>query len=103
LLTQIETTPAVSLFFGDEIGLVFLRMPLPIHETAYAEFFLEIRDIIVRIGSKRYCIATAASTYKGDGTKKKEGDSGLLPKPPRWAANHFPTLVIEAGNTETYA
>jgi hypothetical protein len=29
--------------------------------------------------------------------KKKEGDTGLLPNPPRWAATHFPTLVIEAG------
>ena len=83
--------------------LCFSECPLPIHETAYAELFLEIRDIVVRMDLKGYCIAIAASTYKGDGTKKKEGDSGLLPRTPRWAANNFPTLVIEAGNTETYA
>jgi len=46
--------------------------------------------------------ATGSTTYKRTGTKQKQGDSGLRPDPPRWAGNHYPTLVIEAGNTESF-
>ena len=43
---------------------------------------------------------TGKITYDA-GTKQKQGDSGIRPDPPRWAGNHYPTLVIEAGNSES--
>ncbi|KAK5657547.1 hypothetical protein OQA88_3120 [Cercophora sp. LCS_1] len=46
-------------------------------------------------------VATGSSEYKGTGTKKKEGDSGLKPNPPRSSGNQFPALVIEAGNSQS--
>jgi len=45
--------------------------------------------------------ATGSSTYNGAGYKKKEGDSGIRPDPPRSAGDYFPILVIEAGNSES--
>ncbi|KAK3364022.1 hypothetical protein B0T25DRAFT_529018 [Lasiosphaeria hispida] len=42
-----------------------------------------------------------SSTYKGIGTQQKGGDSGIRPDPPRSAGNQFPTLVIEAGDSES--
>jgi len=93
--------PGHITFFGDEIGLVFFRMTRPIHETAHLRLFLKINNIIVQIGLEGKFVATGSSEYKGTGTKKKEGDSGLLPRPPRWAGNHYPTLIIEAGNSES--
>jgi hypothetical protein len=93
--------PGRITFFGDEIGLLFFRMTGPVHECAHAELFKEIQDIISRMNLKRYYTAAAASRYKGNGTKEKEGDSGIRPDPPRWAGNHYPTLVIEAGDSES--
>jgi hypothetical protein len=50
---------------------------------------------------KKKLVATGTATFKGPGTKKKQGDSGIRPRPPRSAGNQFPTLVIEAGNSES--
>jgi len=76
-------------------------MPGPVHETAHLELFLEIQNIIVRMGLKRNCRSTGSAEFKDTGTKNKQGDSGLRPNPPRSAGNRFPTLVIEAGDSES--
>lgn len=94
--------PGRITFFGDEIGLVFFRIPQPIHETAHLHLFLKIFSVLDRMGLLGKFFATGSTTFKGTGTKQKQGDSGLRPDPPRWAGNHYPTLVIEAGNTESF-
>jgi len=59
-------------------------------------------DLIVGMGLKYAVEATGLSIYKGDDDgKKKEGDSGIRPDLPRLAGDHFPVLVIEAGNSES--
>ncbi|KAK5657199.1 hypothetical protein OQA88_3257 [Cercophora sp. LCS_1] len=93
--------PGRITFFGDEIGLVFFRVLKPTHETAHLLLFRKIEHMIFQMGLADNYIPTGSAEYKGTGTKKKQGDSGLLPRPPRWAANHYPTLVIEAGNSES--
>jgi hypothetical protein len=93
--------PGRITFFGDEIGLVFFRMPQPVHETAHLHLFRKIGSILDQMGLFNKFLATGPSTYKGLGTKQKQGDSGIRPRPPRRSGKHFPTLVIEAGNTES--
>ncbi|KAK5656567.1 hypothetical protein OQA88_4546 [Cercophora sp. LCS_1] len=101
-LDALDGHPGRITFFGDEIGLVFFRMLLPIHETAHLLLYREIFSILCQMGLKDNMIPTGAATFKDPGTKKKQGDSGFRPRPPRWAGNHFPTLVIEAGNSESH-
>ena len=61
-----------------------------------------IGDLIIGISLKHAVEATGSLIYKGDDNgKKKEGDSGIRPDPPRSAGDHFPVLVIEAGNSES--
>ena len=74
---------------------------MPVYEAAHLLLFHEIRDLIVQMGLKHAIQATGSSMYIGTGSKKKEGDSGIRPDPPRWAGDHFPTLVIEAGSSES--
>ncbi|KAK3364020.1 hypothetical protein B0T25DRAFT_529010 [Lasiosphaeria hispida] len=93
--------PGRITFFGDEIGLVFFKMLQAVHEDAHHRLFLEIRDILVLMGLGNNCVSVGSATYKGIGTQQKEGDSGIRPDPPRSAGNQFPTLVIEAGNSES--
>src|SRR3569833_1491062 len=90
-------------FFGEEkAGLLFLRMPEPVHHVAHSHLFLRLWEWVIRMGLRKNAYAVGASTYKGIiGTQIKEGDSGFRPDPPRDCGNHFPTLVIEAGNSES--
>jgi hypothetical protein len=102
-LDALDEYPGRITFFGDEIGLVFFRIPLPIHETAHLLLYSETFSILSQMGLKDNIIPTGAATFKDPpGTKKKQGDSGFRPRPPRWAGNHFPTLVIEAGNSDSH-
>jgi len=93
--------PGRITFFGNESGLLYFRMPLPLHEMAHLYLYDEIRHLINRMGLRYAIRPTGSSTYKGIGSKKKEGDGGIRPDPPRWAGDHFPTLVMEAGNSES--
>lgn len=93
--------PGRITFFGDEIGLVFFRLVQPVHETAHLWFFKEMEHLIFQMDLKDNYIPTGSARYKGIGTRQKEGDSGIRPDPPRWAGNQLPTLVIEAGNSES--
>ncbi|KAK3352618.1 hypothetical protein B0T25DRAFT_440965, partial [Lasiosphaeria hispida] len=88
--------------FGNESGLLFSRIPLLIHESAHLFLFADIREWVSQMGLTRNAPSTGSSRYKGIGIRSKEGDSGILPRPPRWAKNHLPTLVIEAGNSELF-
>lgn len=91
-------------FFGEEdAGLLFLRMVKPVYEVAHLSLFLHIWRLTLEMGLKRNCYAVGTSTYKGIGTRSKQGDSGLRPDPPRDFGNDFPTLVTEAGNSESLA
>ena len=88
-------------FFGEEnAGLLFLRMPEPVHEIAHSHLFLRLWKWVIQMGLEDNAYAVGASTYKGIGTRTKEGDNGLRPDPPRNCGNHFPTLAIEVGNGE---
>ena len=68
----------------------------------HLHLFLKIFSVLDRMGLLGKFFATGSTTYKRTGTKQKQGDSGLRLDPPRWAGNHYPTLVIEAGNTESF-
>jgi len=76
-------------------------MPLPVYEMAHLYLYDEIRHLIDRMGLRNAVRPTGSSTYKGTGSKMKEGDGGIRPDPPRWAGDHFPTLVIETGSSES--
>jgi len=93
--------PGRITFFGDESGLLFFRMPRPVHETAHLFLFNKILFWIFQIDLTDHFVSVGSSTYNGIGTRRKEGDSGLRPDPPRWAEDDFPTLVIEAGNWQS--
>jgi len=93
--------PGRITFFGDEVGLVFFRILGPVHETAHLLVFDEIRVIIFQMGLQRKSIPTGSAEFKGTGMKNKQGDSGLRPDPPRSAGIQYPTLVIEAGDSES--
>jgi len=77
-------------------------MPRPIHEIAHNWLFLEIWEWVVKLGLKEDCQPVGASTYEATGNRKKEGDSGIRPDPPRKYGNSFPTLAIETGNSQSY-
>ncbi|KAK5656650.1 hypothetical protein OQA88_4630 [Cercophora sp. LCS_1] len=96
-----ENYPGRITFFGDEVGLLFFRIRLPIHEIAHLHLFMTVSHLLLQMGLGGQFVATGATTFKGPGTKKKQGDSGIRPDPPRWAGNQFPTVVIEAGNSES--
>ena len=74
-------------------------MTKPVYEDAHLQLFLKIFSLLDRLFDK--FVATGPAEYKGIGTKKKRGDSGIRPKPPRRSGKHYPTLVIEAGNSES--
>ncbi|KAK3364028.1 hypothetical protein B0T25DRAFT_597734 [Lasiosphaeria hispida] len=93
--------PGRITFFGDEIGLVFFKMIQPVHEFAHLCLFLNIHELLFMMGLSEKYVPVGSSTYKGIGTRQKEGDSGIRPNPPRSAGNQFPTLAIEAGNSES--
>ncbi|KAK3363899.1 hypothetical protein B0T25DRAFT_576363 [Lasiosphaeria hispida] len=93
--------PGRITFFGDEAGLVFFKLVQAVHECAHLCLSLNIHDILVMMGLRNKYVPVGSSTYKGIGTRQKEGDSGLRPDPPRSAGNQFPTLIIEAGNSES--
>src|SRR3569833_98771 len=106
-LEKDEGRPWRITFFGEETaGLLFLRMPKPVHEIAHSHLFLRLWERVVQIGLRDDAHAIGASKYKGISTQGistriKEGDSGLRPDPPRNCGDHFPTLAIEVGNSES--
>jgi len=94
--------PGRITFFGNESGLLFFRMALPVHEVAHILLYDEVRDLVSQMGLRKIIVPVGSANYKGIGTRGKQGDSGIRPDPPRWAGNHFPSLVIEAGNSESF-
>jgi hypothetical protein len=72
--------PGRITFFGDEVGLVFFRMPGPVHETAHLELFLEIQNIIVRMGlnATAELLAQQSSKLPARKISKETAVSGLI-------------------------
>lgn len=93
--------PGRITFFGDEVGLLFFRMPYAIHDIAHLELMHYVGRSIDQMGLWDSCCSLGAAEYDGLGRCKKEGDGAIRPHPPRQCYNEFPTLVIEAGNSET--
>lgn len=94
--------PGRLTFFGEkQAGLLFLRMVTLVHEQAHLSLFLRcFWSKVFRMGLEDACVAVGATRYHNNDARK-EGDSGIKPDPPRCHANHFPSLVIEAGNSES--
>lgn len=90
-------------FFGDESGLLFVRMLLPVHQAAH-RFCLStmITRWVVRMGLWRQMICSGSETYRGTNSSgiKREAEDSIRPVP-RYAFDQFPTLVIASGSNES--
>ncbi|KAL7622785.1 hypothetical protein AAE478_006464 [Parahypoxylon ruwenzoriense] len=92
-----------------ETGILFITIPTQLH----AQLHLQLYDLyfvqLVHIGLTRSWISIGSTTFRsqghpgGDGDGGKDGgesDSPGRPKPGRTGINDWPTLVIEAGDSE---
>ncbi|KAK0724380.1 hypothetical protein B0H67DRAFT_680003 [Lasiosphaeris hirsuta] len=94
--------PGRITFFGNDSGLLFFRIPLPVHETTHLFLFNNmILDSVFQMRLKGQVRSLGSSDY-GMGTKKKQGDSGIRPNPPRNASNDFPPWSSKLQNPFRY-
>lgn len=94
----------VRFLFDKDAELVIVTIPTLSHETMHAQLMAAIHQEIVGMHLHREWALLAATTYlsaSGSGSSG-EGDSSGLPKS-RAGTSTWPTLVIEAGYSQTLA
>jgi|SRR3569833_1182467 len=90
--------------FSAESGILIITIPTDLHEKLHTWIWENTRDSIVQMGLRRGWNTMGSKTLRaqghpgGDGG---EGDSTGGPKPQRGNQGDWPTLVIEAGDSET--
>ncbi|KAF3766233.1 hypothetical protein M406DRAFT_222325, partial [Cryphonectria parasitica EP155] len=94
--------------YDDNARKLYIVIPADIHEGLHAELYQQYMAQLFRMSINREWRTMAASTRYGrsDGNSggggAGEGDSTGGPKPERAAKGAWPTLVIEAGNSEPW-
>jgi hypothetical protein len=89
--------------YYEDINLLIIKlMPSTIHEAAHVNFGREITDKVTGMGMrKRELWGVGAGRFHGSSCSK-EGDSSFKPRS-RNHKNDWPTIVIEAGLSESLA
>ncbi|KAI5864087.1 hypothetical protein GGS23DRAFT_562851 [Durotheca rogersii] len=85
-------------------GLLILTIPTCLHETLHLELWNLYRDKLVRKNQDRGWRPIGSTTFRPRGHPEGdvgEGDSSGCPRPVRSSPGSWPTLVIEAGDSES--
>jgi hypothetical protein len=93
----------IRLTYYIDTDLLIVKVPTAEHEQAHISLFDEVNEKLRGMGlSKRSMWGCGATTYDGF-SSSKEGDSSYKPKWCRAGKGTWPTLVFEAGLSETLA
>lgn len=91
--------------FLAEYKILIITIPTGVHEALHLGLWNEARDSIVQMGLKRAWASMGSTTLRATqghhGGDAGEGDSTGGPRQQRNGALAWPTLVIEAGDSET--
>lgn len=89
----------ITYFSNEEVMIVQLASDL--HDLAHAEFGLAIFEQVLRMGLTRRDFVPSAGARMQGRVSSEEGDSSFKPLPARQRRGAFPTIVIEAGLSQS--
>ncbi|KAK4143806.1 uncharacterized protein C8A04DRAFT_28593 [Dichotomopilus funicola] len=91
--------------YNSDSQILFITIPTDVHEALHVGIYEGYRDQLVRSGSERGWTTIASATRRAHhshpGGNGGEGDSTGGPKPERHTKGAWPTLVVEAGVSES--
>lgn len=85
-----------------EPHVLIIAIPTAVHESLHITLYMEYQSQLCRIGIQNTWATKGASTFQASHPEgdSAEGDSSGGPRPQR-KGNNWPTLVIEAGDSES--
>ncbi|KAK4031605.1 hypothetical protein C8A01DRAFT_51368 [Parachaetomium inaequale] len=93
--------------YDSDRQILFITIPTRLHEALHVGIYEGFRDQLVISGRKNSWGTIGATTFRAEhghpGGDAGEGDSTGGPKPERGMKDDWPTLVIEAGVSESLA
>lgn len=93
----------IRMTYHTDTNILIVKVPTAEHEHVHILFADAVNEKLERMGlPRRSMIGGGATRYDGF-SSKKEGDSSLRPKWCRAGKRHWPTLVFEAGVSESRA
>jgi hypothetical protein len=100
-----QTGSKVRFTYFPDIATLIIKIPTKIHEQAHWHFSMKLVRLADRMGIRdSEFIPYGAATMKSENRpqrSQKEGDSTFLNRLIRQGNDAWPSLVIEAGNTES--
>ncbi|KAK0715768.1 hypothetical protein B0H67DRAFT_538438 [Lasiosphaeris hirsuta] len=90
--------------YSSNSQILIITIPTDLHEALHLGLYEGYRDQLVKNNKKRSWKSIGTATFRQQGHPRGdggEGDSTGGPKPERVGAGKWPTLVIEAGDSET--
>ncbi|KAK4159242.1 hypothetical protein QBC43DRAFT_327516 [Cladorrhinum sp. PSN259] len=92
-------------YYDSNSQILIIAIPTGLHEQLHIWLYMEYFGQVDDMGLKRSWISIASTTFSArqgnSGRISKEGDSTGRPMPERAAKGTWPTLIIEAGVSET--
>ena len=82
-------------------GILIITIPTAVHEQLHCVLGGEVENRIWTMGLRDEWNTMAATTFQSSGGGEGEGDWTGGPRPLRTGRDKWPTLVIEAGTSET--
>jgi hypothetical protein len=82
-------------------GILIITIPTMAHERLHMNLYEQIRDSMTAMGVNQQWAGIAATEYRDPDDGKSEGDSSGGPIPARLRKGSWPTLMIEAGYSES--
>ena len=100
-----QTRSKVRFAYFPDIATLIIKIPTSIHEQAHLSLAMKLVRLTARMGvGESEFVPYGATTMKSENysqPSQKEGDSTFRNKLIRQGDNAWPSLVIEAGNTES--
>ncbi|KAI1403250.1 hypothetical protein F4819DRAFT_237364 [Hypoxylon fuscum] len=81
-------------------GILIITIPTGLHEALHTCIYNAFRDQLVKKNRERSWRSRGKTTFRGENGDVGEGDSTGGPRPGRTGCKDWPTLVVEAGDSE---